>query len=228
MAKATGRTTRSSRGKKKEKEQAPPQRVSIEKPQFQVVVFTIRGTAPLVGNKFSARAKAEMRLAQEEGAASKRRKARDPKDFDLLYREAIHFAREGWAGFPAAAIRNAMVSACRVAGGYTMTKAKLMFHIIADGVDPEDDTPLVKITKGKPKKGEHCVRNASGVADIRARPVWDEGWEARVSIKFLQSQFYQEDIANLLAYAGECVGIGAGRPDSQKSNGMGWGLFEVL
>ena len=102
-----------------------------------------------------------------------------------------------------------------------------MIFIEADGFDKDDQTPLVKITKGSPVYCEHYVRNETGVVDLRARPMWREGWEAIVRIRFDADQFTAEDIANLLSRTGLQVGIGEGRPDSKKSCGMGWGLFEL-
>lgn len=110
-----------------------------------------------------------------------------------------------------------------------MTLAKLSVFVLADGYERDrfGVQPLVKITKGKPQRTDFAVRNATGVADIRPRPMWDEGWEAIVTIRFDADQFTVEDVTNLLARMGEQVGIGAGRPDSKDSAGMGWGTFKI-
>lgn len=200
--------------------------LTVPAPNFQVASFTIVGTAPLVGNKFSAKARAEMRAAMEAGSTAKKGKKREPKDFDAAYEQATHRDKNGWAGIPAPAFRNAMISACRTVG-FHMTRAKLALFIVADGVDKDDGTPLVRITKGEPHYAEHFVTNKTGVCDLRPRPMWDEGWEAVVRVRFDADQFTITDVANLLARAGIQVGIGAGRPDSKDSNGMGWGLFTI-
>jgi len=200
--------------------------VTIPAPNFKVAVFEIVGAAPYVGNKFSARARANMRADMEKGSTTKKGKKREPKKFEMLAKEATHYAKAGWAGIPAPAFRNALISACKTAG-FFMSRAKLALFIVSDGVDEDDGTPLVRITKGKPKYAEHFVRNSSGVCDLRPRPMWDAGWQATVRIRFDADQFTLEDVANLLARAGIQVGIGAGRPDSASSNGMGWGLFDI-
>ncbi len=200
--------------------------LTIPAPNFQVAVFKIRGTSPLVGNKFSAKAKAKMREAMEAGSTAKKGKKREPKNFQKLYEESIHYAVGGWAGIPAPAFRNAMISACRMVG-YQMTRAKLSIFIESDDVDNDDGTPLIKFTKGKPHYAEHCVTLASGANDLKPRPMWDPGWEAVLRVRFDADQFTVQDVANLLARAGLQVGIGAGRPDSSKSNGMGWGMFAI-
>jgi len=200
--------------------------VTISPPNFKTAVFKIRGSAPYVQNKFSQKAREMMRETQEAGSTAKKGKKREGKDFQLAYKQAMHISHEGWAGIPAPAFRAAMVSACRVVG-FQMTKAKLSVFCEADGFDADDGTPLVKITKGKPEYVEHTVR-IQQTTDIRPRPMWAEGWEAIVRIKFDADQFTFEDVANLLVRVGIQVGVGEGRPDSKTSTGMGWGTFEVL
>jgi hypothetical protein len=179
-----------------------------------------------VQNKFSAKAREQMKAKQEAGSVAKKGAKRDPKDFVACYEGAMHRSREGWHGIPAGSFRNAMISACRMVG-FKMTHAKLSVFVEADGFDADDGSPLVKITRGKPEYHEMPVRNESGVVDIRARPMWREGWQARVRVKFDADQFALADVANLLMRAGAQVGIGEGRPDSKSSAGMGWGTFSI-
>ena len=201
--------------------------VVIRKPRMQEASFLIRGSTPLVMNKFSQKAKEMMRKGQEEGSTPKKGKKRDPKDFLALFKAAQHVSTQGWVGIPASAFRRALVSACRLVD-FKMTLAKLSAFIVADGFDADDGTPLVKITKGKPEMVVHHVRNASGVCDVRPRPMWKEGWEARVHLRWDADQFSVEDMSNLLMRVGLQAGILEGRPDSTKSAGMGWGLFDLV
>ena len=201
--------------------------LTIAPPNFKVAEFRIRGTAAYVQNKFSAKAKATMKAAQEAGQAGRKGKAKEAKDFDAAYQGAMHVSDEGWHGIPAPAFRNAMISACRMTG-YAMTRAKLSVFVMADGTDADDATPLVKITKGKPEYSELPVRNESGVCDLRPRPLWRPGWEATVRVRFDADQFTLEDVGNLIVRAGIQVGIGEGRPDSKRSNGVDWGTYTVL
>jgi hypothetical protein len=200
--------------------------VNIKPPKFGDTTVTIVGMAPLVINAFSQKAREQMKAKHVAGSVSRKGQKREPKDFDALYKAAMHVSRDGWLGIPAAAFRNAMISACRIVG-FKMTIAKLSVFIHADGYDKVDGTPLVKITKGKPEYVEHAVRNETGVPDIRPRPMWAEGWEARVSVRWDEDQFSVSDVMNLLARVGQQVGIGEGRPDSKNSAGMGWGLFTI-
>lgn len=200
--------------------------LTIAPPNIKTALFKIRGTAPYVQNKFSQKAREQMHETQSQGSTAKKGKKRDPKDFKAAYEGAMHRSADGWCGIPAPAFRNACISACRMVG-FQMTKAKLSIFVEADGFDGDDGTPLVRITKGKPEYSELAVRNDSGVCDLRARPMWREGWEAEVRVRFDADQFTLQDVANLMLRAGTQVGIGEGRPDSKNSAGMGWGLFEL-
>lgn len=205
--------------------------ITIAAPNFQTGEFILVGTAPYVQNKFSAKALNEMREKQEAGSTAKKGKKREAKDFEQCYESAKHVADDGWLGIPAPAFRNGMIDACRAAG-FHMTKAKMSVFVEADGFDKQDGTPLVRITKGEPKTYDpdtciDLVRNATGVVDLRPRPRWAPGWEAKVRVRFDADQFTLTDVANLLMRVGMQVGIGEGRPFSKNSNGMGWGLFDL-
>lgn len=204
---------------------ATSQTLTVPAPNLQVAMFTIRGTAPLVQNKFSQKARETIRQTQSEGSTAKGKKKREPKDFAALYEGSMHRAREGWYGIHAGAFRNAMISACRTVG-FAMTKAKLAVFIVADGIDKDDGTPLVRI-QGEPRQHEGMVRNATGVCDLRVRGMFEE-WEAQLRVRFDADMLTLNDVANLLSRVGMQVGIGEGRPDSKASGGVGWGTFEIL
>ena len=199
--------------------------VTIQPPNFQVGLFTIVGTAPLVIHRFSAKLKQQMKQKMEAGKSASSKKNREAKLTDDSYQEARYISREGWDGFHAAAIRNAAISACRLVG-FKMTLAKLSIFVEADGVDAkEPQIPLVRIY-GDPIKQEDMARVETGPPYVTVRAAYHD-WSAKVRIRFDADQFSIEDITNLLARVGAQVGIGEGRPDSPNSAGMGWGLFEV-
>ena len=197
----------------------------IKAPNILTAVIRIIGTAPLVQNKFSAKARAKMMETQAAGSTAKSKKTRVARDFDADFQAAMHISEDGWVGLPAPAFRAAMISACRLVG-FQMTKAKLSVFVKADGLDADDGTPLIRLIAGEPERHDGMVRNATGVADIRVRPMWRE-WSADVPVQFDGDQFTMDDVVNLLDRAGQQVGIGEGRPDSKSSCGMGWGTFEV-
>lgn len=200
------------------------QRIVITPPNMQGTIIRIIGTAPYVANKFSKEAQAIMMAKQEAGEQSRKGKKREPKDFQKIYLGMVHYSEDGWIGMPASAFRKAMVSACRLVG-FKMVLAKLSVFVMGDGIDRDDGQPLIKIV-GKPVRKDMPVRLANGSTDIMPRPFFHD-WSAKVNLEWDADQFSVTDIGNLMMRVGRQVGIGAGRPDSTNSTGMGWGTFRI-
>lgn len=201
--------------------------VAIQPPRFERIELVCKGIAPLMINKFSAKALNAMEETQREGKSAKSKKNREPKDFEKCFRDACYRSVDGWYGIHAGAFRNACISACRTVG-YKMTHAKLALRVEADGYDEETGTPLVRIAGPQPvpQMDISPVRNFSGVMDVRARPIWRE-WEVTLRIVYDADMLRQADVVNLIQRVGLQVGIGEGRPDSKQSAGIGYGLFEI-
>jgi len=199
--------------------------VTISAPKIKTATFEIVGVAPLVIHRFSAKTKNEMKLKMETGKAASSKKNREAKDTDDIYQESRYISKDGWDGFHAGAIRAALISACRLVG-FKMTLAKLSIFVEADGWDAQEpQIPLIRIY-GKPQKQEDMARVETGQPYVTVRAAFYD-WSAKVKIRFDADQFTVDDIYNLLYRVGSQVGIGEGRPDSKKSCGMGWGLFDV-
>lgn len=208
------------------KQETETQTVAISPPKFKTLVFDLRGTAPYVQARFSAKAMQAMMAKQAAGSTAKKGTKRAARDFDEDFRQAQHISSDGWVGVPAAALRNACIDVCRMVG-FKMTHAKMSIFVEADGFDSVDGAPLVKLIAKKPERLDMATRNATGVADIRVRPMWRE-WALKLRVRYDEDQFSASDVANLLSRAGVQVGIGEGRPFSKSSNGLGYGTFELL
>lgn len=203
---------------------APRHTIVISPPNFQSAKIRIVGTSMLVQNKMSSENRRKMMEKQESGERAKKGQKRQPKDFEAIYKGAMHISTEGWHGIPASSIRAAMISACRLVG-FQMTRAKLAVFIEGDGLDEDDGQALVRIN-GTPKRVDMAVKLADGSTDIIARPTfWP--WAATVTVRWDGDMFSAEDIVNLISRVGLQVGLGAGRHDSKNSTGMGWGSFSV-
>lgn len=198
--------------------------VTIKPPNIKTIEFKIEGTAPYVQHKFSEKARKEM-LGRQTDPTQKGKKKRDARDVDAEFEAAIHYSSEGWIGIPAPAFRAAMIDACRLVG-FKMTVAKLSVFIEPDGFDRDDGSPLVKLIAKKPERSEMAARLETGVAMVTIRPMW-RTWGAKLRVRYDGDQFNADDVSNLLHRAGLQVGIGEGRPNSKKSNGMGWGTFTL-
>ena len=199
--------------------------VTISPPNFQRLKLRLVGTAPYVQARFSAKAMQAMMAKHAAGSTAKKGGKKEPRDFDEDFRQAQHISEDGWVGVPAAAIRNACIDVCRMVG-FKMTHARMSVFCEADGIDKVDGAPLVMLDAPPPERLDMATRNATGVADIRVRPMWRK-WSLNVVIRFDADQFTANDVVNLIARAGEQVGIGEGRPYSKSSNGLGYGTFEV-
>lgn len=200
------------------------QTVQIAAPRIKTAEFLLVGTAPYVQLRFSEKAMNAMAEKMKAGSQAKGKRVRESRDFDDDFKQAMHISEEGWVGVPAGSFRAAMISACRLVG-FKMTLAKLSVFIEADGIDKVDGVPLVRI-EGDPEPNVMAVRNATGVADLRCRPMWKK-WSIKLRVKYDEDQFSLQDISNLLLRVGQQVGIGEGRPDSRASAGLGWGLFTI-
>lgn len=198
--------------------------VAITAPKIHTAEFRIVGTAPYIQLRFSEKAMNAMRAKMELGSQAAKKKAKEARDFDEDFRQALHVSDEGWNGIPASAFRPAMISACRLVG-FKMTLAKLSVFVLPDGFDKVDGVPLIKI-EGSPEPHIMHARNATGVCDLRVRAkYWP--WAATVRVQYDSDQFSATDAANLMHRVGTQVGIGEGRPDSKMSAGMGWGTFRL-
>ena len=197
--------------------------VQIKPANIQQAVFKIKGTAPYVQARFSAKAMQAMKEKMLAGSTAKGKKVREARNFDDDFEQAKHVSEQGWVGIPASSFRQAIISACRLVG-FRMTLAKLSVFVAADGFDRVDGIPLIKLQAPEPERTEMAVRNATGVADIRVRPMWRE-WAADVTVSYDADQFTLQDVTNLMQRVGMQVGIGEGRPDSRDSAGLGWGTF---
>lgn len=205
-------------------ETAPFERIVISAPNLQTVLFNIKGIAPYMQAKFAAKAANAIRAKHEAGSTSQGKKVREARNFKDDFEQATYRTADGKYGMPAAAFRTAMIDVMRLVG-FKMTLGKLSIFVEPDGYDETSGKPLVFIA-GKPEMNIDGVRNATGVLDLRSRPMWRE-WSAKVRVRFDADQFTVTDVTNLMARVGMQCGIGEGRPNSRDSTGMGYGLFEV-
>lgn len=206
-------------------ETKPQEHVTIKPPNFQRASFSIIGTAPLVVHRFSAKTKKQMADKMEAGKAASSKKTRDPKKMTDLFAEARYVSKAGWDGFHAGAIRNALISACRLVG-FKMTLAKLSLFVDPDGWDAkEPQIPLIRII-GKAIQQEDIARVETGQPYVTVRAAYHD-WKATIRLTWDADQFVLADVANLLSRVGIQVGICEGRPDSKNSAGMGWGTFRL-
>lgn len=213
--------------KKPEIKKSETKKLTIKPIKIATAAIRVRSTAPMIQNKFTSENRRKMEQKQKEGSSqSKTRRAKPPKDFDAIYRGSMHISQQGWHGIPASGIRQAMIDACRLTE-IDMVRAKMCIFIVQDGYDKESLEPLVKISRGKPEMRIDRVKIGMNQTDLAARAMF-RTWEATIRVQWDADVFNADDVVNLLARAGWQVGLGAGRPLSKTSAGMGRGTFEIL
>jgi hypothetical protein len=176
----------------------------------------ISGTAPLIVNKFSAKAR-QIMLDKQMG----RTVQRQPKAPEELYQASLYPMGDEVFGFPAVAFKAAIVDGARYFKGskITMTGLKQMIFIKGEGAEM-----LVRL-EGVPKMREDTVRNATGVADIRFRgEFWP--WAAVLNVVYVPSMIDVTSILALVDAAG-MGGVGEWRPASKESKTGQFGTWTV-
>lgn len=176
--------------------------------------------------RFSEEARRSIIESQIEGSAGKTKRVKKKVDPEQLFKASRYYSSKGWEGFHAAAIRNGMISACRLVD-LKMTIAKMCIFTTEDGFDKfEPQIPIIRI-QGDAVMQQDAVRNRNTMQySIATRAAYHD-WEADVKLRWDADRFTLNDVSNLLARVGLQVGIGVGRPDSKDSAGMGWGLFKI-
>lgn len=190
--------------------------IQLERIGRQEMSIDVKGTAPLIVNRFSEKARQMMLDAQ----MGKTRTKKAPKDPEELYQASLFRLPDGGFGFPATGFKAAVVGAARYFDGITMTALKSGLFVMGEG--PEQLVPI----NGTPEMREDNVRNASGVADIRFRGQFTE-WSTTLRILYIPVLLTAESVVALVDAAG-FGGVGEWRPNSPKSHTGMYGTFAVV
>jgi len=205
-------------------------RVTISKPDFGACQFVIKGSSPLVQNRFKGVTEEDLMLQQS--SVTKIKGVHKPRDFDAEWKDAMYYIERNDTdiyksrfGLHAAGLRNALIRACSTVG-IEMTKARMSLFVVQDGIDELKGEPLVEVF-GTPEK--HVMRSviAMGTTTLSCRAMFKE-WEIRPTLRWDADQFDLQSVTNLLVRVGIQVGLGEGRNSSKKSSGLGWGCFDVV
>lgn len=190
--------------------------IEIQRVPMTVIRVPIIGTAPLLMAKFSDKSKRQMLEAQMG-----KKNIKQPKDPKQLFEDAQYRLGKGW-GMPAVCFKAAIVGAARLfeTKNLSMTALKVAIYVKGEGIED-----LVKLECKAPEMHEGTVRNASGVADLRYRPLF-ENWKALLEIRYLPSMLSFESVLALVDAAG-LGGVGDWRPSSPKCFTGHFGTFEI-
>jgi hypothetical protein len=180
--------------------------IVIQRIGRETILVPIVGTAPLIVNKFSEKAKRQMLDAMQG-----RKNPKQPKDPEADYTAALYRTKDGGYGFPAIGFKAATVSAARFFGkDVTMTSLRqcLFFNGVLTEADPQS---LVEIV-GEPHMREDVVTVGMKGHDLRYRPEFSE-WSAMLEVVYVKSMLSMDSVLSLIDAAGLGVGVGEWRPE---------------
>lgn len=185
--------------------------IEIRPPNVETVLVKIVGDTPLIVHQFAEKSKKEMRDKQ----AKKAKKKRDIRDPDKEYEQAKYKLPNGKDGFPALAIKQAIVGSARFVDDLPMTILRGTVFVMTDDME----SGLVAIKCKKEKMVEDIVRVGMGSSDFRYRPYYYD-WSIDLRIKYDKDVLSLEQLLNLLTRAGLSQGLGDWRPERDGQNGQ--------
>lgn len=177
------------------------------------ITLPIIGRTPLIMHRFGEKSIRQIEAKQQGEARTKRA----PKNPSEEYESSFYSNDQGEIVFPASAFKNALLDACRQVDGIKAT-------VVAGAIQMCDE--WVRIY-GSPKMAFHMARNATGVADTRYRPQFDQ-WCAFVKLDYNANVVTKEQVVNLMDQAGFSCGIGDWRPFSKTNRSGNFGRFRVV
>lgn len=190
--------------------------ISISRIDTETLRVPLLGTAPLIVNKFSEKAKRQMLDAMQG-----RKTPKQPKDPQADYEAALYRLDDESYGFPVIAFKAASVSACRFFGkSMPMTLARQCIFFDAD-FSKRDGQKLARI-EGTPHMREDVVTVGMNGHDLRYRPEFTE-WSTSVEVTYAKSMLTRESVLSLIDAGGMGVGVGEWRPEKKGD----FGTFQI-
>lgn len=176
---------------------------TIEIPEIKLdrMTVSVRGTSPLLTNRFGENAITMIENKQQKKAKGVK-EARDP---EAEFREKLHVIdlKKKIYGYPSVGIKKCLV----VSGGRfadeKMTHLRGAINVLG---------ALIPILAPEPTMRTDTVRLQGGVTSIAYRPQFMP-WEMEIPLVFNASIIGPAQILNLFQIAGFAVGFGAWRPE---------------
>lgn len=186
---------------------APAASIEISRIGAETIGVPIIGTAPLLMNRFSEKAKRQMLDAMQG-----RKSPKQPKDPEAEYQAAMYRLKGDGFGFPAVGFKSATVGAARFFGK-DVTMVGLRQTLFFRGEPGDDGQQMVRID-GTPEMREDVVRVGNGGTDLRYRPMFPE-WSAVLEVTYVTSALTRGSVLSLIDAGGMGVGVGEWRPEKR-------------
>jgi hypothetical protein len=187
--------------------QQPEVGLNISRIDVELMTVPIRGTTPLICNRFSEKAKRQM-LDGFQG----RKTPKQPMDPNALYEAAFYRTKEGY-GFPATAFKKATVGAARFYGK-SVSMTGLRQALFFKGVMSDNDTLALFEIIGEPRMREDYARPNLSTTTLVYRPEFPE-WSTVLTVMYVRSLLTRESVLSLIDAGGMGVGVGDWRPEKQ-------------
>jgi len=189
----------------------PTKKVEIVRPEAETIRVHIAGTALLLTNRFSE--KAIQQIKDGEAGIKRPRMPRDPQSDYEQSRHVID-AAAGRFGFPTVAMKKAIVTA----GGRLMKDTMTVLRAAVYVRGNTSDGRLIEIHGMPPSMSEDPAHLPSGGWTMAYRATYEE-WEAIFDITYFKHIVPPGRLITLIQLAGETIGIGAWRPETNGTNG---------
>lgn len=217
---ARTKSTAKTAAPKIEKQEPEIEKVSFKLPAQKIQRFRIWivGNTPLIVHAWSEKARREM-LAKEMKQTSEGKEARDP-EADFV--NSLYEMGDGRYGFPAMAVKKALLSSAHKDKGAPRTVVRGALWINADLVSTRPalagaicDMPMLRIYGGEPKMREDMVRVGAGLRKVATfayrGQFWP--WAMRVIGRLNTSDCPLAWLPFLVRHSGMATGIGDWRAE---------------
>jgi hypothetical protein len=178
--------------------------IVIEQPQTLFVAVEIKGTAPLIQNKFNQKAVEEM-LRKHMGLSVQKEKK---VPAECVERATVMNA-DGKVCMPPTAFKKAMLTASTAIKSLKKTQLRTSVFVVGSSIPLEYSRMI-------PRMDMVRCSGIGRVPDVRFRPSFED-WSARMIIEFSET-LPPQTVVDLLNRAG-AVGVGEWRPEKDGSFG---------
>lgn len=187
--------------------------IVIDRIAAETILVPIIGTAPLIMNRFSEKAKQQMLDAMQGKKNPKT--IRDPQADYLaaMYRIAREDGGPDGYGFPVTAFKAATVGAARFYGKSVRMTELRQFIFMRGVLTKAESQQLVEI-HGEPRMREDYVTVGISGRDLRYRPEFPE-WTATLRVTYVSSCLTRSSVLSLIDAGGMGVGVGEWRPEKR-------------
>jgi hypothetical protein len=189
-------------------------KVKLPEINLQSIKVTLEGKSPLLMDRMSDEIRNQI-LEKQTGVAKSNKKA--IRDIAREVDNAIHKTKDGTIGFPAAAVKMAMME-CTSFVGDKMFSKKLVSGAVRI-VNSKEGLLPVKFKK------QDVLKHYIG-PQTKFSPQFHD-WSCDVVFRFDANSISAQDIVTLVNHAGFYAGLGAWRPKCREGGSGEYGTFAV-